>query len=440
MMNNELVPWRAPDANQLPSTAKLPRDFIPFAVALKPKEQHKVMQAIEQGLYDFATDFVWRRSLSRLKQTLSSLGMQFIGEMLGREDINEYSPPENVLTDWDAIRLAENLGVINFTGVLRLRHSFELLSHLSQPQTDEELEEAEAYNIIKNCVRYILSESDFGIAINFTRFRERLTSESLSKDDSQLQNIINSSPFFLTTALRVLLTGVKSETGARLDHCLNNFSITLPEIWERISEEDRWIVGTTYAEVANEGRNNVVAAIRRVLLSVSGFDYVPENLRSNTFRQAAKSVINAHFSKDNFFLETQPITLLSKLGTVIPRPALITCMQAYLCVYLGNMYGFSFGAAPVAETELKKISARYWNYYLNKALVADDLILAKLMERKPAERFIALVSDFGFNIELETDDSLVNGLIEAIRKKNTPRVTHIAKTLSLRLRGQRNSN
>jgi len=96
----------------------------------KPGEQVKIIQALEQGFHELATEFVWKRALTRLKQTLSSLGMQFVGEMLGREDITEISDPNAVLTDWDAIRLAENLGVINTFGALRLRHGSTAISSL----------------------------------------------------------------------------------------------------------------------------------------------------------------------------------------------------------------------------------------------------------------------------------------------------------------------
>lgn len=433
-MSTELIPWRAPESSTLPVSAKRPEEFIPYAIALKPNEQHRVLQAIEQGFYELATEFVWKRSLSRLKETLATLGMQFVGEMLGRDDINEFSQPEAVLTDWDAIRLAENLGVISSTGALRLRHAFELLSHLSRIQEEEELEESEAVTVVRNCVRYVLSESNFGIAVNFSRFRERLTSETISKDDSQMQILLGSPPFFLKTALRVLLATIKSEHGAKLEHSLSNFNLVLPEVWSRISEEDRWAVGTTYAEVANEGKNDLLKALRRALLKVSGFDYVPENLRSNTFKLAAKAVINAHFSLNNYYLESGPVTTLAKLGTVIPRPALIDCMQAYLCVYLGNSYGYSFAAAPMAGKELHAISQDRWQYYLSSVLLNDDVILEKLMYDKPSIRFCNLIGSMDLNLEGEKLSDAAK-LIGAAKNNRAPEVRRLASFRWHKVRG-----
>jgi hypothetical protein len=434
-MSTELVPWRAPEPSSLPATARQPQEFITYAIALKSSEQNKVLQAVERGLYDLATEFVWRRALSRLKQTLATLGMQFVGEMLGRDDIEEFSSPEAVLTDWDAIRLAENLGVISTTGSLRLRHAFELLSHLSKIQDEEVLDETEAINIIRNCVRYVLSESDFGVAVNFSRFRDRLISETLGKEDPQMQTLLGSPPFFLKTALRVLLATIKTEHGARLEHTLSNFNLLLPEVWQRISEDDRWAVGTTYAEVANEGKKESINALRRSLLKVSGFDYVPESLRSNTFKKTAKAVLDAHFSMNNFYHELAPVTTLSKLGTVIPKPALIDCMRAYLCVYLGNTYGHSWNAAPVAFGELKKISPDRWQYYLKSVLLNDDVVLNKLMNEKPSSRFCDLMKSLSLTFDPDTPID-VKKLLDAAVAQRVPEVRRLSSFRWHRLRGE----
>ncbi len=426
--------WKAPEEVLVPATAKTPQEFVPYAVGLKPNEREKVIEAIEAGLHDLATEFVWKRALARLKQTLSTLGMQFVGEMLGRDDITEMTPPEAALTDWDAIRLAENLGVISTTGALRLRHGFELLSHLAQLQegeADETLADTEAIGVIRHCIRYILAEQDIHIAVNFSRFRDRLMAETLTREDQQLQSLLGSPPFFLKTALRVLLATIKSEQGARLEHSLSNFNLILPEIWPRITEEDRWRVGTTYAEVANEGNKDLVQALRRLLMKVSGFDYVPENLRSNTFKAAAKAVITTHFSMNNFHLEVGPTATLARLGTVIPKPALIECVQAYLCVYLGNTYGFSFTAAPLAERELKRISAERWAYYLSEVIANDDVILGQLMGSRPAARFCTLIRSLDFSLSEGSD---ATRLITAARENRPADVTAVAKQRWTRLR------
>ena len=72
---------------------------------------------------------------------------------------------------------------------------------------------------------------------------------------------------------------------------------------------------------------------------------MPENLRSVTFKKAAAAVIETHFEFNNFYNEPSVVRKLASLGSTIPLPAFIDCIQAYLAVYLGNSYGVSNIAA-----------------------------------------------------------------------------------------------
>ena len=75
-----------------------------------------------------------------------------------------------------------------------------------------------------------------------------------------------------------------------------------------------------------------------------GFDYVPESLRSATFTRAAKEVLAAHESYQNFYNEPAPMQALASLGSTIPAPAFPLCMKATLSVVLGNQYGHTLAA------------------------------------------------------------------------------------------------
>lgn len=85
--------------------------------------------------------------------------------------------------------------------------------------------------------------------------------------------------------------------------------------------DDKYPIGFAYAEVVNDGNEKVSSVLKSLLLKVKGFDYVPENLRSNTFINAAKNVISVHYSTNNFYNEPASIRNLASLGTIIPTPA-----------------------------------------------------------------------------------------------------------------------
>ena len=98
------------------------------------------------------------------------------------------------------------------------------------------------------------------------------------------------------------------------------------------------------------GLQTQTAGLKQALLKVRGFNYVPENLRSQTFLKAAEAIVlRAHEGMNNFYNEEAPTINLEKLGTVIPAPALGPCITALLCVRLGNSYGTCWAAVPIAS-------------------------------------------------------------------------------------------
>lgn len=405
--NTSIIPWHGPEGITISPALIDVKEIVPYAQGLQKHEQGKIVAAFQAGAYDMGAEYLWKRAMSRLRTTIATMGMKFVGEMLDRKDIDEYSSPENALTDYDTIRLAESLGIVSSTGALRLKHAFELLSHFSNPETNELLSQTEAVNVVRSCVQYVMGEHDIRLALDFTRIRDRLSGETLQVNDSQVQQLLTSPPFFLKTALRVLLASIKTTKGAALENSLANLNLLLPGFWPRIGEQDRWLVGTTYAEVSDTGNSVAISGIKRSLLKVAGFDYVPENLRSSVYISAAQAIMNAHFSWSNYHLELAPLKRLINLGTTIPRAALAECLQALLSIYLGNPYGYSFDAAPVAGDELRKLSKDRIQYYFDRIVPNDEIILGKLQSTSPRARFISLAqSGFFENVSFENPNIL----------------------------------
>src|SRR5690242_18967145 len=113
---------------------------------------------------------------------------------------------------------------------------------------------------------------------------------------------------------------VKTVNGAPLEHTLGNVSIILPQLWRFLYKPDKWEVGRAYAEVHAAGRRTAAAGLRKALLKVHGFDFVPEDVRSRTFIATASRLQEVHFAGNNFYNEPAPMKALASLGTVIPTP------------------------------------------------------------------------------------------------------------------------
>jgi len=432
-MTKEILIWSGPEGVNIPATANNISEIVPYANYLSEKQKNQIVGAFSAGAFDMASEYAWKKAMTKLKETIATLGMKFIGEILGRDDINEFTPIDTVLTDYSTIILAEQLGVIGNTAALKLRQANELISHFFSGKADEEIDLLTAAGIVKSSIQYILGEQDISIALEFTAFKERLLTESLRIDDIQIVQLLDSPLFYLRTVSSVLLSAIKKDKGARLEHALGNFNLILPHIWSKLGENDRWNIGSAYRDVVAEGNTISATGLKSALLKVSGFDYVPENLRSSTFKRAARTVIETHFAMNNFYNEPAVIRALSNLGTTIPAPALIECIQAYLLVYMGNSYGISTAAAPIAFDSLSIITRDRWYYYFEKVIHNDDIILQNFKTSSQIFRFSSLLNNLGFNdfVDLPKDNQ---NLYNAIIKNKQSTVSSIALTMYSRIK------
>ena len=398
-MSNSLVPWKAQNHPQVNFDSNNPSATLALAKGIKNSELEMLSVAIKNDLHQMAVEFIWKRAISKLMSALASFGTRFIGEMLDRSDIPDNANLEQYITPYNAIELSSELGLIDRTGAIRLRQNLELLLHFSSNDTEELPRQSELISLIENSIQYILQQGEAPSgAMDFRSFRSELFSKSLTEDDPKIKLLINSPYFFKRTAIRSLLAALKDEDikGATRQHVVVNLTRILPSVWEDLAEEDRYSVGRVYAEASNEGDMDSVKALRIPLGKVSGFDYVPETIRSNTFRIGAQEIKKAHNNFNNFYNEPAPTRELASLGSVIPKPALGECMSAYLVVVIGNKYGVSINAAEIARQELKKIPYENWVYYFERVFLKDADVLWELQYDNPAKNFSDLMRDMPF--------------------------------------------
>lgn len=433
-MSNEITTyWRdnenAPTGTLIPADESKVANIVGYAYnSLTEKQAKQIATAFEMGAYDMAAEYAWKKAIAKLRNSLESLGMPFVGEFLQRSDVTEFTPIDEVLTERAAIDLAERLGVVTKTAAIKLRQAQELITHFMSGKADEEIGNIDALSIIKTSVQYILSEQDMGVAVEFSDFRKRLLSEALDLNDPAVYKVINGSLFLIRTVLTILLSTIKSESGVQKEYALTNFNILLPAIWETLSETDKYHIGEVYSYLTAKGDIKGATQLKIALSKINGFDYVPETLRSTTFKDAARKVIDVHFDFNNFYNEPSAVNALASLGTIIPQPAFQICVDAYLLVYLGNWYSYSHDAAPIAREELLKISKERWFYYFEHLIEKDEYVLDNLNHKHQVDRFSSLLEAIG----MEDTDKLPKYsryLYDAILNCKYGEVTNITNKL-----------
>lgn len=430
----KLALWQPPVQEIVPVSAKTAVVIAPLAKQLSKRDQLQIVAGFSAGSYEMVINFVWAKTMSALKKELGTLGGQFLGEMLGRPDMTDDDDVVDAITEREALRLAEELGVVSSTEAMRLRQTQERVAHFARLDSSEiesddvEMEEAEAITALKACVKNVLGKPKIEVATKFAEFRSALEDKALSADDEQIAMLLSSPYFFRKLTVNVLLSVSKTAIGAKLENALANLNTILPQLWSSLRDTEKWQVGHAYVEVYASGKSSATKGIKEALLKVRGFDFVPENLRSDTFAKAAEAVIRAHEGMNNFYSEEAPIKTLARLGSSIPTPAFPICASAVLAVKLGNRYGTSFYAGPTAAQMIDAFTVDRWQYYLNHCLPSDLRILDKLSEPKPTTAWIELAKKYNF-ADLSVKNKGVSVLIVASAAGDAKKTDAAAKRL-----------
>lgn len=428
----EIVLWQPDRCSLIPASAKSPAEISKYAAQLSVRDKKQIVSAFDSGHFEMGINYLWGKTVTALKKELSAVGVGLLGEMLGKADIDEGDDVEDILTTKEAIRLAEELGIVSSTDAMRLRHTHELITHFSRLEVDEsdyeEIDESEAISSLKSCIRSVLGRPKIEVAKKFVEFREALEGETLNEDDPRVGMLKGSPYFFHKLTVSVLMNAAKKNTGANLEHALANSNILIPTIWPQLRDAEKWQVGHAYAEAFSDGKTTSVGGLKSVLLKVKGFDYVPENLRSDTFIKAAEAIFRAHDGLNNFYNEAAPVKNLARLGSTIPTPALPACFSALLSVVLGNSYGVAWSAQSEAKGLLRKLSSDRWGYYFNNVFPGDVRILNKLESSKPRANWIELCDELTLE-DLDIKNNTVALLLKSTFDKKESRIASLSSKL-----------
>lgn len=429
---NAIALWNSPNGVDMPVEVSEIQDLSNYIKTLSPREVQKIVSAFNSGLYDMATEYSWIRTLNILRDKVFSFGKEFVLEMLGRSD-SDVDSNQDFLSEVDIINLAADLGFINKTAKMHFLYYSEMIKHYSSRDVDEEMDKTIAEGCIKNCIKYVLAFTDDGFEFSFNNFREKLKLGYIKNDEQLTFTLINSPYFYKRTTVRTLLNLSKSTQGGENENVLANMVFLIPSIWGDLLSDDRYPVGFSYSEAVSDGNVRLVKALKSVLLKVKGFDYVPENLRSRTFIDAANELLRVHFGANNFYNEPSAAKNLLSLGTSIPIPALGICITATLACKLGNYYNISYDAQEYLDEILKGITPDRWEYYFDQVLPVNETILLKLQDANPAEKWVEVINQFKLD-KIDCKIQLIEKLIKSGKNNKIEQVKSIAKDLYDKIR------
>lgn len=366
-----------PHGLNLPLKVNIPALIEDNAVRIAPREREKIAKYYLEEDFMTAAEKVWNRTMAVLREKVLSLGEDFVADMLGIDDTRF----AHDLQPYMLISLANQLGFIDDEGEMYLRHANEYMSHYLSEQTEGDLPKDEANIIIKNCVKYIMGFDDENFGLEFNDFRYKLKTCSINEVISDKNLLITCPYFFKKTTVRTIISLLKSTDGFEYEQVVENMAIIIPIMWDELLNDEKFYIGSAFAQFDNDKDDKRVKSLKSVLVKVRGFDYVPENIRSTTFVTVATKLIAVHHGVNNFYNEPLSISNLEKLGTKFPKPALRICMTAVLLVKLGNQYNICWDAQSYATTMLDRLTDDDWRTYLEHYLPLEKGIVEDLLTR-----------------------------------------------------------
>lgn len=412
IMSKEISFWEGPKGVAIPKDTEIQDVILYYSKQLTEREQQQTLVAYRAGFYEMSTEYLWHRSIKILRDKLiNGFGVEFLKEMI---NISDGAFIQN-LPDYFVIKLAYEVGFINKEGNIKLSTSLDFINHYASRDSEEEMDKYSADLIISSCIKYIIGKEESTLNSNYALIRDKIKGD-FANEDNDFFGLSDWPYFYKRTTLRSFINLLKTAQGADLNHVKDNFAVLVPRMWDDLLEEDKYALGTSFAE-AKSANLGYVSTIDNVLTKIKGYDYVPENLRSNTFVQIANELVTAHFSMNNYYKEPEIISKLESLGTVIPSPALPACIKAIMLVKVGNRYGFSWGAQPYADKALKQLSKDKWSYVLDKVLFNSDEFLNALSNDNPFRRWIDIYEMYNLK-DAKINDLFVKSLFEAFNKKD----------------------
>ena len=405
--------------------------MMQYNKVLKDSDSRKIIQAVDNGLYDMVAEYVWSRTINILKKDIMQFGDEFVADMLDRPDVWSVDS----ISDFEIISLAADLGYINKTAKMEFLQYSETIQHyMSNEDPSEEYPSTKLTDMVRSCVKHVLGQDRVEYEVSFIGFRERLKTESINKNHPVYESLLQSPYFYIKTVTKTLLNLAKSlHDGAERENVFANIGCIFPAIWQKLSSDDRWSVGRTFVQANTDGDSALSKAISSVLIKTKGFDYIPENLRSNSYIKVAKLLLSTHFGIDNFYNESAPAKMLAEMGSSIPVPAFGSCITAVLACKLGNSYGHSRSAEEYLDRILDSVSPDRWSYYFSGVFPTDSVILYKLLSANgPVSRLKILTEKYEF-ILLDITDVDAKKIVQDLSTNNLKSVSKLSRLMYTRL-------
>lgn len=373
-------------------------NYVKLAIRPECREDlsiEKAKVAINAGLNDAAINYVWNLAIYDLQKKIHAYGIDYFASAVNWEG-KELKTVEDLrdVKDYQIITGAFALGIIVNEAHFFLQQCREIRNNFSTAHYPMgQLDKFEAFNFIKNCVKYVLTFDPPAPGLQIKELIERLSEEELDETDDLKVILESQSSKIHGPILHSLFSNfIKNDCNPNLKH---NVLLISPYLWSLVSDEVKSAIGNKFVSLRDIKGKDAANEALAFLKTVDGVEYIPESYREVIFKKHAQYLIDAHQGWNNFYTEPSYAKDLEALGSDVPITALPIYVKTVLLSFIGNSYGFSSGATNHNLKMIKGLSQSGIRM-LFKLLRADIDVLMALTNPRPCARlqeFMTVIKD-----------------------------------------------
>lgn len=371
----------------------------------------KVPRAINAGLNDAAVTYIWNMVEEDLRRKIIAYGIDYFGAAINKSGLRTR---DDLADDVKSIQLLEGclaLGIISKEAHFFLDHCREIRNQFSAAHmASTDLDNIETGNYIKNCVKYVLGHDLPPAGFSIKEFRDHIADPNVDLDEAFELLSGQSSRIYGAVAHSFFAAYIDAATTNELRTAIRKLA---PRLWDLLDDDLRYEVAMRYASLKDRPTPNHSEQALDFLKAVNGLAYIPANLSAVIFQRYSQALLDAYSSFNNFHLESAPARALLELGTDVPIQAAKMYVKAILLSYIGNRYGYSWGASSATEKMFGAANPTVMTA-IRVVIRSDITVLLTLTSSGPAKRFKELAPILR---QRATETELVGLLDETISKE-----------------------
>jgi len=325
-------------------------EILPIEKRAKATYLSKFTVAISVGLFDGALNFLWDETIKGLRRMVTDFDLQYflnVAQSINNKYKNLVTSEDlEAIGDHDLLEICRRIGLISDINYKRLENVNYLRNHASAAHPNENsVSGIEVLGLLESCLKYaIIAKPDHSV-IAIKQLFDNLRANVIPTEDfpiigkdlcKQPQERIND---FL-----ISIFGLYSDTRTE-PHVRKNIDRLTPHIWESISEETRFVIGSKFGVFRKNADTVRKDLVQKFLETVDGLRYKDEDSLTAELLEKLQNLKTVHFEWNNFYNE---YTHAQSIKESIPNTGVPLSIRKFfikvICMcYIGNGRGYRNG-------------------------------------------------------------------------------------------------